>query len=131
MASLIKMGANRQSLYLRGEWHPGVVVGMTANYLGVVLSNPVVEALNGKEPSMEDGILKANQNVRLSFGTIHPAKYEVLLAINPELCRTCNVSNPGILRSGDEPVDFGFTMTTLRNTDLSKLSWIVTLYLID
>lgn len=129
--SLIKFNPHKLSLYLRTALLPTVTIKYTRNYCGVQLGNPSIEALNGKEVGLENGILKANQHLRLNFGSIGPTKYDVFIAVNPELTKTCSISNPTILPIGTVLDEFGITLTTIKQTDISQLDWMITLYLLD
>ncbi len=129
--SFLKFNPHKLALYLCASFQPNVTTQYTRNYRGLQLGNPTIEALNGKEVGLENGILKANQHLRLSFGSLGPLRNDVIVGINPELTKTCSISHPVILSAGSVIPDFGITLTTIKQTDISQLDWVIVLYLVD
>lgn len=95
------------------------------SYQGVVL--PV------EEQGTDDGKVTVNKRYRLEAkGTIQPERYMAVLTVHPELYRYFAVSAPQLIPPNlEEPYRPIVQLTALRDFDLSKLPWLVTLHLLD
>ena len=108
---------------------PGVEVKPGGDQKSIVLRNPEIVQLSGKE---EEPSLKLGQGriYELKFGSISPAKDVVLIAVNPVIGRSAIVTNPGIL--GPKAThELSIPVYTVKTTDLSDLDWIVRIYMLS
>lgn len=107
-----------------------VTIKNSPNGKGVLLGNPQVQYLSGKDEgeAVSGSKLPHGRLIELKFGTIHvQEKDEVLVALNPKLASSCLLSGP-VLLSPKEEHSLSISVYPVKQIDLADYEWIVALY---
>lgn len=119
--------------YLRLSTLDGITRHPTKSRMGLELGGtPVILTVGGENDGrpLVDGVLKANQTVRISLGTVDPQKFHAMVEPNPMLSESCIVGGPRLIEPGDAE-EITLTLRSFRQLDLSLVRYWVRIYLVD
>lgn len=110
-----------------GLKHPeGVEARTTPDNKCLRLNKPQIIQHSGKEDAELTTKLGQGRIYELSFGTIHSAKDQVLVSVNPLLGMTCVVTQPGLIAAKHEQ-RLSLFVYTVKQVDIAELDWIISL----
>jgi hypothetical protein len=133
MAALVKLTTpTRIAGSLRLQTLDGVDVRSTQSGFAVQLACPHLIQVGGdRDGERIDGtVVKPNQRVCLSFGTVKPDKYHVVVEANPELARYGVAQCPTVGEPGEE-LRLDVYLRADRSLDTAALAWGLRVYLLD
>ena len=80
--------------------------------------------------SIKDGVLKSGQRASLNLGGLKADKYHLMLIPNPDLARMAYIGGP-LLLEPYESERMEYMLKVERQIDLSKLTYLFRIYLVD
>lgn len=131
-ATFVKLSSNSRLAYFRYEAAPMVERSLTSSSMGMQLITGEITLVSGEKKGqlVEDGQVKPNQSVKLSFGTIQPNHYHALVTVNPEISKAGSVGVVTLVEPEDA-TDLEIILRTTVGINLHDLAWHVRVYLID
>lgn len=134
MSALVKLATDRRmASYIKAKLHDGIDKRATDTSLGIELfGEPKIVVLGGEKDGQEirDGIVKPNQKVVVTVGSMNPHKYQVIQQPHYDLVMNGEVRHNQFMEPGDE-VAIGFVFKADRQIDMNSLPWLVRLYMLD